>query len=56
MDTITTMTIDPSQAALAHSAGFIGGVAGIFTDRGRALAIDPLTPFVVDPCPARPPV
>jgi hypothetical protein len=52
MDTITTMTIIPSQAALVRSADLIGGV--VFTDRGRGLAIEPKTAFVVDPRPAGP--
>lgn len=56
MDTITTMIISPSKAALVLSADRIGGAAGVFTDRDRTPATAPKTAFVVDPRPAGPPV
>lgn len=54
MDNITSIAMTQIQAALVRSTDLIGGV--VFTDRGRVLATDPKTPFVVDPRPARPPV
>lgn len=56
MDTTTMIIIPMSQAALVPSADLIGGATGVFTDRGRSLAAEPKTPFVVDPRPAGPPV
>ena len=56
MDNITMNLIPMSGAALVPSADLICGATGVFTDRGRTLAAEPKTPFVVDPRPAGPPV
>lgn len=57
MDNITMNLIPESWAAFVPSADLcIGGATGVFTDRGRTLAAEPKTPFVVDPRPAGPPV
>jgi hypothetical protein len=56
MDNITMNLIPESWAALVPSADCIGDATGVFIDRGRTLAAEPKTPFVVDPRPAGPPV